>query len=86
MRHDFAEEDNFTETMEFGEYLKKKRRLMGMSQADFGYYLGYGQHTVSSWEIGKTSPPFDMAKGIINTLGGEIRILNHETKNISRRY
>ena len=74
MIHNFVEDDNFTPDMEFGEFMRKKRRLMGLSQTDLGEMLGIDQHTVSKWERGISSPPFDNAKYIAFRLGGRIWI------------
>ena len=76
MIHNFKEDTNFTETMGFGEFIRKKRRLMGLSQADFSQIIGYGHKTISMWEVGLTSPPIEVARGIVEYLGGEIQIIN----------
>lgn len=76
MIHNFKEDTNFDDAMDFGEFLRKKRRLMGLCQADFSQIIGYGHKTISMWETGQTSPSFDIAKSIVEYLGGEIRIVN----------
>jgi transcriptional regulator with XRE-family HTH domain len=77
LRHAYVEDDKFTEDMPFGEFVRKKRRIMGYTQADFAKRLGVDRGTVSMWELGVTSPPIDTAKDIALMLGGEILIKNH---------
>lgn len=76
MRHKFQEDSNYTDDMPFGEFIRKKRRILGMSQKDFGQMLGVTLHTVSQWELGVTSPPIEMARNMIIRLGGHICIVN----------
>lgn len=77
MRHEFEEEDSFVSDMEFGEIIRKKRRLLGMNQGDFGDYIGgYHQHTISTWETGIKTPPFSEAIRIIEFLGGAFQYVN----------
>ena len=79
MIHDFVEDANFTDDMPFGEFIRKKRRLMGLNQTDFGKMLGgLSQGTISQWELRETTPYFDYAKKIVSALGGEILIVNKE--------
>jgi len=78
MRHKFEEEDNFTDDMPFGEFIRKKRRLMGYSQLDFCKRFGVTHCTISKWELGVTSPPIEDARAIIENLGGEILIVNRK--------
>lgn len=77
MRHNYKEDDTFTENMPFGEFVRKKRRIMGYNQMDFAKRLGINQGTLSMWELGVTSPPIDDAKDIALMLGGEILIKNY---------
>ena len=81
MRHEFVEDNNFTEDMPFGEFLRKKRRLMGYNQSDFSEILGIDQGTLSAWELRVTSPPIDKAKSIIKKLGGRLIIANMTTED-----
>lgn len=78
MRHEYKEDNNFTPDMPFGEFLRKKRRLMGYNQQDFADMLGVNQGTVSMWELRVTSPPIDDANYIISRLGGKIQIMNEK--------
>lgn len=78
MIHEYDESPVFDKDITFGEFLRKKRRLMGLNQTDFGAKLGYGQHTISFWENGNYSPPIDTARYIVEELGGEIHIVNYE--------
>lgn len=76
MRHNFNEDGSFMDDMPFGEFIRKKRRILGMNQADFAEMLGVHQSTVSMWELRVTSPPIDDATDIVKRLGGELRITN----------
>lgn len=74
MRHNYIETDVFTEDMPFGEYIRKKRRLMGYNQIDFAELIGINQGTLSQWELGITSPPIEVAKRIVSQFGGKVII------------
>lgn len=76
MRHAYKEDKEFPTDISFGEYIRKKRRIMGYNQTDFAKRLGVDQGTISMWEIGVTSPPIEKAKDIILQLGGELQIVN----------
>ena len=76
MRHDFVEDDNFTTDMPFGEFIRKKRRLMGYNQTDMASEFKVRQGTWSKWELGETSPPIETARDIVKRLGGEILIIS----------
>ena len=76
MIHKFKEDDKFSPDMSFGEFLRKKRRLLGLNQTDLADKLGVNQGTLSMWELGVTSPPIDDAAYILKRLGGELKILN----------
>lgn len=88
MIHDFNEDLLFDESIQFGEFVKKKRRIMGLNQTDFAELIGATQHTISVWEQGNSTPPLDHAKYIIKVLGGELKIENrvslHNCKAIKR--
>ena len=79
MRHNYIEDDNFEPDMPFSEFLRKKRRILGYNQGDFGKLLGVNQGTISVWELGVTSPTFDRAREIAKQLGAEIHIDNRMT-------
>ena len=76
MIHDFAEDKKFFPDMNLGEYIRKKRRLAGMSQMEMAEVFGIDQGTLSKWEREVTSPPFDVASYIVKKLGGEVWIVN----------
>ena len=76
MIHDFEESTEFTDDMSFGDFLRKKRRLLGLNQTDLAEMVGVQQTTISMWELGITSPPIETAREIIRRLGGELRICN----------
>ena len=78
MTHIFNESWDFRDDMRFGEFIRKKRRLMGLNQTDFAELLGVNQGTESQWELGVTSPPLSKARKIIEYLGGELLIVNKE--------
>lgn len=78
MKHEFNEPNEFKKDMAFGEFMRRKRRLMGLNQSDFAEELGYTQGTISRWEVGKESPPIEVARGIIRRLGGDLQIANTE--------
>ena len=80
MIHDFNEGNDFDVDMRFGAFLRKKRRLMGLNQTDMGKMLGKDQGTISMWEMGITSPPFDEGTDIIEKLGGKVMLANIYTK------
>lgn len=85
MTHEFVESDNFTIDMDFGEFIRKKRRILGLNQTDFGEMLGgYMQSTISMWELGITSPPIEEARTIIDRLGADLMIVNQEN-NFERK-
>lgn len=76
MLHEFLEDNNFTTDMTFGEFIRKKRRLLGLTQEDFSVLIGANRSTVGLWELGNTSPPIDKAAEIAKKLGAEIMIIN----------
>ena len=78
MRHNFVEDDNFEDNMPFGEFLRKKRRLMGYNQSDFAQLFDSCKSTISLWELGATSPSIEEARQIIEQLGGELLIVNRK--------
>lgn len=77
MRHTYNEDKDFTVDMPFGEFLRKKRRLMGYNQTDFSEIIGVDRSTLSRWELREDSPSFEKAKEIIRRLGGDVLIENH---------
>ena len=76
MKHNFNEDREFDEDITFGEFIRKKRRILGLNQVDFSEMLNVDPGPVSMWEIGKTSPPIDKATEIVERLGGLVRIEN----------
>ena len=76
MVHDFNEDKKFFPDMTLGEYIRKKRRLMGLNQTDMAKQFGISQRVWSKWESGTSSPPFDTASYLIKKLGGEVWIVN----------
>ena len=76
MRHNYKEDHDFTDDMPFGEFIRKKRRIMGYNQFDFAKMFNVNQGTISMWELGVTSPPIDDAKEIVQRLGGRVLIVN----------
>lgn len=45
---------------EVGDYIKRKRKSLGMTQADLGNRLNTTCQNVSKWEGGKSVPTTDM--------------------------
>ena len=78
MRHEYAETREFFDTMSFGEILRKKRRLLGLNQTDFAEIIGKEQTTISRWERGESSPPFEEARSILNFLGFDLKVPRYE--------
>ena len=80
MKHNYVEDENFTPDMPFGEFIRKKRRLMGYNQTDFSEIIGVDQSTISQWELGVRSPSIENARYIISQLGGELLIMNRSER------
>ena len=40
--------------------LKRERSNLGLSQLEFARRIGVSQQTVASWEVGRTSPDYEM--------------------------
>jgi len=76
MKHNWNETADFTDDMSFGQYLRKKRRLLGISQVELADYLGFQHKTICQWEKERTFPTMNIAKEIVDFLGGDIRIVN----------
>lgn len=76
MIHDFDEVNDFDKDIPFHEFIRKKRRLLGLNQTDFGKMIGVHQKTISFWECNEYSPTMDQAQQIVEKLGGRIRIEN----------
>ena len=75
MTHEYDETADFNDNMSFGEVLRKTRRLKGMNQTDMGYWLGYDQHTISRYELEKSSPTFEVARDLLKAMGFEVKIV-----------
>lgn len=78
MTHEFKETAEYYDSMKFGDFLRKTRRLMGLNQTDMGDIIGINQGTLSSWETGLSSPPFEIGRKVVGLLGGEVRIVYKE--------
>ena len=86
MKHQYKEDGKFTANMTFGEVLRKSRRLMGYNQTDFAELFGVCQNTISKWETGEYSPPFEDAQYILKRLGIKIVFKKvRDTKNEGQR-
>ena len=70
----FEKINDTKETMRYGDVIRRKRKLMGMNQTEFGEVVDVCQGTLSKWELGITSPPFDTAEYILKSLGYELII------------
>lgn len=73
-RYHFQEDPEFTDTMRFGEIIRKKRRLMGLNQTEMGEMLDVDQGTISKWELGTTSPTIESARYMLRVLGFDLMI------------
>lgn len=81
MRHNLREEDTiFYPDITFGDFLRKKRILLNLTQKDLADKIGVKQSTISMWELGVTSPSVDDATYIVKRMGGELRITNIEER------
>ncbi len=49
------------------ERLKELRKLLDLSQTDFGKKIGKNYHSVMRWELGKVLPPDNVAEHICDT-------------------
>ena len=78
MIHDYKESPIFRDDMTFGEVVRKKRRLMGLNQLDFGNKYGIDQGTVCRWERGVTSPAIEDARYVLKRLGAKLIIRNNK--------
>lgn len=77
MRHKSSNEKIiFYPNITFGDFLQKKRQMLGLSQTQLAEKIGVAQGTISSWELGVTSPSVDEATYILKRIGGELRIVN----------
>lgn len=75
----------------FGEYMRKKRQELGLTQEELALRLNVSNMTVSKWENGKRYPDFEMLDDISevfqvsvediyeNSRGGEERSFNFST-------
>ena len=76
MNRNYNETADFTEDMSFGQYIRKKRRLLGITQMEMADLLGFQIKTICCWEREKTFPTMNIAREIVELLGGEIKIAN----------
>jgi len=53
-----------TKQNSLGEAIKKARKEMGLSQREFADYLQISDKAVSSYEVGRATPNFDMLRKI----------------------
>lgn len=64
--------------MKFGDILSQARQEAGYSQDALADELGLYQHTISDWELNKTSPPIEKARRILRFLGYEIEFVRNK--------
>ena len=69
MKHNFNEPLEFTEHMEFGDIIRRVRRIKGNSLMDFASEIGYNPKTLNFWELKKTAPPIDTAILLLRSMG-----------------
>lgn len=65
--------------VEFGEFIRKRRKSMGLNQTELGNMFQLHQHTISEYELGHSFPYLDTAEYMIKRLGGELVIKFDET-------
>lgn len=56
----------------WGERLRKRRELCGLSQTELATKVGVGQAAVSKWEKGYASPRHDLLPVIAKALGADV--------------
>jgi len=57
---------------DLGKSIKKARKGLGLSQKDFAEHLHISDKAVSSYEVGRAVPNFEMMKRIAKLLGKPI--------------
>lgn len=66
---------NIIETIDFGRWMKAKRKKMKLSQEELARIIISNKNTISRYETGDRFPPLDVAEMIVKVLGGEFIIL-----------
>ena len=66
---------NIIETIDFGRWMKAKRKRMKISQEGLARMILSNKNTISRYETGDRFPPLDVAERIVSILGGEFIIL-----------
>lgn len=61
-------------SIDFGEWMRSKRRESGMSKKELGKRIGYHYNSITRFEEGCQFPPLDIAEAIVNALGAELII------------
>jgi transcriptional regulator with XRE-family HTH domain len=54
--------------MEFGEFLKRRRSKLGLSQTDIAQAISYSPQVISKWEKGASFPTIDVIKPLAKEL------------------
>lgn len=69
---------NIIETIDFGRWMKSKRKKMKLSQEELARIIISNKNTISRYETGDRFPPLDVAETIVKVLGGEFIILEKQ--------
>ena len=57
------------DTLEFGKYVRKRRKAMNMTQAELAAKLNISDKAVSKWEMGKSFPDITILEQLAEELG-----------------
>lgn len=63
-----AQFDSYNQYKHLGEFLKNRRKEMGLSQIELGDTLGYTPQFVCNWERGTAAPPLKIVPKLVSTL------------------
>ena len=67
--------------MELRDFLKSKRKALGMTQADLSSKAGVGLRLVREIEQGKTSMRMDKVNQILALFGSELGVMQKQKHN-----
>lgn len=60
--------------IDFGKWMKEKRKAKGITQETFAHDFGIGQNVVSLYETGQRMPHLDEFEDMVRYFGAEIVI------------
>lgn len=61
-------------SIDFGEWLREKRKEANLSQERFGEKVRFHNTSISRWERGDQFPPLDVAEYLVKFFGAELVI------------